>query len=458
MRTVDKDRVSKYVLRRFSAALMLLIFSLCLSETVIAAFGSGNSSKMLLIGMKAGGAGKPAGDIISRTDMESLKQALPDAAVSYMGSDTSAISAGGKKIPVDLQLTGHMYIRFLDIKITRGSYFTYEASKHGRNVAVISENLAERLFSTYDVIGRYVYLFENQKYKIAGLYKDVGFAASHLLSEGTERVYIPFESREGIPGTQIDTVLIKDTSMDNDRFRVRRLELLLKGMGIDPGSYKISDFYDSDTIVSQMHYLFIFMAGIPVIWFILRFAAGRVRSSFGRLSEELDRMYFSELLRNKKREFMSMLSIIIGAAILIAAVFFTIRFKPYLGSGMIPSVFRETPGYLPSQFEIRYMAYFIITFVLFFIMSSAFAATFSYLRLGVLIGCNVRSGVRSCLISLAVSAALALIAAAATGLNFIFPFKGLLIISGFILSAYGSEYQKHDCSTGREGISCVRIK
>lgn len=455
---MDKDRVAKYVLKRFSVALMLLIFSLCLSETVITAFGSGNSSKMLLIGIKAGDAGQPADDIITQTDVDSLKQALPDAAVSYVGSDTSAISAGGKTIPVDLQLTGHMHINFLDIKIIRGSYFTYEASKHGRNVAVISENLAEKLFSTYDVIGRYVYLYGNQKYKIVGLYKGRGFVVSQLLSVRTEKVFIPFESHEGTTGTKIDTVLIKDASLDNEKFRVHRLELLLKGMGIDPGSYRISDFYDSDTIVSQMHYLFIFIAGMPVIWFILRLAAGRVRSTFGRLSKKLDSMYFSELLRNQKRELMSILLIIIGAAIPAAAVFFTIRFKPYIGSGMIPSVFRMAPGYLPSQFEISYMAYFIIAFVLFLMMLSAFAATFSYLRLAVLVGCNARSGAGTCLISLAVSTLLALIVVSATGFNFYFPIKGLLIISGFILSAYCSESQKHGCPIVWEGISCMHVK
>ncbi len=455
---MDKDKVTKYVLKRFSAALMLLILSLCLSETIITSFGSGDSSKMLMIGIKAGAAGQPTDDIFKLTDVESLKQALPDAAISYIGGDTSAISAGGKTIPVDLQLTGHMHVSFLDMKITRGSYFTYEAAKHGRNVAVISENLAEKLFSTYDVIGRSVYLYGNQKYKIAGLYKGAGFVASHLFSESTEKVYIPFESREGTPRTKIATVLIKDASLDNEKFRVHRLELLLKGMRLDPGSYRIIDFYDSDTIVSQMHYLFIFIAGIPVIWFILRLAAGRVRSSSGRLSKKLDSMYFSELLRNKKRELMSIPLIIIGAAIPVAVVFFTIRFKPYLGSGMIPSVFRMTPGYLPSRFEIRYMVYFIIAFVLFFIMSSAFAATFSYLRLAVLVGCNARSGAGSCLISLAVSTVLALIVVSATGLNFSFPIKGLLIISGFILAAYCSESQKHGCPTGREGISCMHVK
>lgn len=98
----------------------------------------------------------------------------------------------------DVKIMGVNYkYPFLEpIHLVEGNFWAKQAQKEGRNVAVISKNLAATFFNSYEVVGENLQLGE-AIYRIVGVYEKPSSLFHTLTDFGDEIVYVPLTSSLG---------------------------------------------------------------------------------------------------------------------------------------------------------------------------------------------------------------------------------------------------------------------
>jgi len=273
---VEKGIFKGYAAKKLIFSLALLLVLVAVSESIAAEFRSfsENSHEMVEINTNRADSGY-APKLIRYGHISTLKGRFPEGSVSFSSRLDSIMKQGGFSVPVRVILTDESYPTVSGMKIIRGSYFNSSALTYGRNVAVISRELAERLFMSIDAIGNEVTLFD-ESYVIVGLYEPSKTLLSLLGSYGTEVVYVPFTSYLESGNLTVDTVSIHDRKLGEAVFKQYQVgDILRKELRVQAEAYRIIDYYGSDTIVSQWLGLFLFLVALAV-FFMLLGIAGRV--------------------------------------------------------------------------------------------------------------------------------------------------------------------------------------
>lgn len=344
-----KERVFKgYAVKKLILSLTLLLVLVVASGSVAAEFSaySGNGDERVDINLEqADDAGTT--ELIGYRHIAPLRERFPEGVVSFSSRRDTMLTRGQVALPVRVCLTDESYPAFSGLKIIRGTYFSSKALALGRNVAVISRDLAERLFMSTDAVGNEITLFD-ETYTIVGLYQQPKTLLSLLGSDGSERVYVPFTSHMEMGSLPVETIFIRDRSLGEAGFKETMMEdILRKEMGIQTGAYRIIDYYGTETMASQWLSLFLFLAALWTALLLL--------GSSGRLLGEmkdfvvagLRQDYLSGFLR---KQFVRVLS-------------YTGRLLGLVGLSVLLAIFARPRVYIPSQY-LPYDNIFDISFYL----------------------------------------------------------------------------------------------
>ena len=90
--------------------------------------------------------------------------------------------------------TNGYYDEVQSLKVKWGRYFTETAVREGRNLVVISTQLAEQLYRTRDGVGNLLYM-NHTYYQVVGIYEKNATLWEKLFDDGIERIYIPIQSQ-----------------------------------------------------------------------------------------------------------------------------------------------------------------------------------------------------------------------------------------------------------------------
>ncbi len=276
------------------------------------------------------------GKFMNFGDIAALKFWL-DADVSYMDEKDSRLGAKGVSYPVKKVSVGRYSEPFLDIKLTRGAFFTRTQHREGIRAAIISEKMAVRLFLTHDIIGNEIDI-DGSKYIIVGLYKEKVSLLSFIYSDGFERVYIPFESIPGYENLPIKTVFIKGEKLEKVTFKSEEIKTALpRILRVIPQNYIITDFYNSHRIISQPLSLFIFLMGVWSCCILAGYFINFISYNSKYIRSKMQRAYLKEFLLTRKGY---ITAAILGGLLIVSAAFLIfklVNFKGYMPNDFIPA-------------------------------------------------------------------------------------------------------------------------
>ncbi|MCL2814726.1 MAG: ABC transporter permease [Oscillospiraceae bacterium] len=166
-------------------------------------------------------------------------------------------SAGGIFASVGIISTDENYADFHPLNMKSG--------KFDNTGAVISENLANKLFKSIDIIGARFYLFDLE-ITVAGVYKPDKSFLTRISSDGKDYIIVPY-SLNLTQNNEVGYLYIKDETSGNIcTTEEMELDLLLKGK---LGNYEKFDLSENKKIVSQFKDILFFLIG--VILFIVLF-------------------------------------------------------------------------------------------------------------------------------------------------------------------------------------------
>lgn len=295
---MNPDNVRRIASRKIILALVLLLTLLVTSDSIAAEFAAlaGDSDTRAEINrIRANPADLSSN--LDYTHIEALERMFPTGHVSYMSEVESVVSVPRIELGVTVDLTDENYGAYAGLPVTRGVYFDADAMRFGRNVAVISETLAEKLFMSLKVIGNDIRLLD-QTYTIIGLYRQNESLCALLGSDGKDRVFVPFTSHSDMMRLPIDTLFIKDPALADEKFKENMLSsALVKETGVKRGAYRILDFFGSETLVSQWNDLILFVMAAWMGVMFIKHAGYVIRLKAAELRRSLNEYYFSELIR-----------------------------------------------------------------------------------------------------------------------------------------------------------------
>ena len=103
--------------------------------------------------------------------------------------------------------TNHYYKDVENIKLINGAFYGEQAVKERRNVVVISDQLAIKLFGSEKATGNSCDI-EGTKYQVIGVYKKFQGWWHIFLDDGRERVYFPITS-QAVKSSKVEAILIE---------------------------------------------------------------------------------------------------------------------------------------------------------------------------------------------------------------------------------------------------------
>lgn len=454
MRSLDNIKIQRYSIHRLIITLSLLFF-LVISINSVSLEINNTYKNDYASRMEINIANNYVDQqkLIKSKDIEDLSIDFPNGSISYMNESEGIVEANHFIFPIKIVSSSENLAKFLGLDILRGCFFNSEQYQYGNKVAVISDNLAYKLFTSHNVIGNEI-LISGVKYKIIGLYKSERSSLSELASDGIERVYIPFNSVTSEGSQALNTLFIKDDTLKEKSFRVHYVEeTLKKTLGIEPNTYRINDFYDSSIYISQPLLLFIFFIGVLLIIMLIKYFLKYLKLGYSNLKSGLKSNYFLQLLFKWK---FRILLYLIGVGLVIFIIiktFGTIKFKVTIPTEYIPvdNIFdfnfyanklkdaiyklNSNVGYIPTQMEIFLRYSLLVIYISILLLLINFIAVLSSIKLNKLSSesaTNQMSVFVALALSILLGSALSFIFSLICGVKYIIPVKEMLILIAFL--------------------------
>ncbi|MDP4181850.1 MAG: ABC transporter permease [Bacillota bacterium] len=380
-------------------------------------------------------------------NLENIKRKITGYEMSYISELDTFVEANNRSFPVNACLTDNSFSLFSDINIVKGSFFNESTSENGFNAALISEDLAEKLYGSYDIIGNKIELF-NEKYKITGIYRNNKSIISFLSSDGVDRIYIPFKSYSAFKDLPVKTVFFSSEELENTAFRDNYIRNMF---GIDNNLYKINDYYSNQDIVDLLNNLFIFIIGIWIIIVGIRLAS-YFKSVYAYTKRSLEKVYLKEMINNEKGILLKSVLIVFGSISFILVIVNLIKFKVNIPTDYIPldnildfnfyferlrmhiSDSNLSAGYIPTRLETFYSNVSKLKLISFTLCMVSFLFTISFLKIIQIVNLEKRQLLIVFIMPVIIAVMLSLSFSYLFSITFSFPFKEVIIIYFFIFT------------------------
>ncbi len=174
-------------------------------------------------------------------DAEAFAHLPGVAAIGPVLSDQQVLSVRGQPVNVDVLGTTASYARVRNMLAVTGRFLTEQEDVNGEKVAVLSQDLAERLTSQRDVAPPTIRLYDLQ-FRVVGIYKEgVESAAAVQKSEAAGMTaIIPFSTFRSLSQKHaVDVVYMQAESADAVPTVTRGVREVLRARHRDIGNFAI---------------------------------------------------------------------------------------------------------------------------------------------------------------------------------------------------------------------------
>jgi hypothetical protein len=290
-----------------------------------------------------------------------------------------------------------------------------------------------------------------------------------LASDGSERVYIPFNSMINNGSKALNTVFVKDDSLKDKPFRVHTMEETLKEcLRLEQNMYRINDFYDNSIYTAQPLSLFVFLVGVLLICLIIKYLIKYFKFGYSNLRNGLKSNYFIEIIIKWK---LRIPVFIIGAGLIlliIGVTFLTIRFKGTIPAEYIPvdNIFdfgfyadklkdaiyklNSNVGYVPTQMEILFRNNLLVIYSSVLLLLINFITAMSAIKLNKFTSDSIADQMKAFAVLVAstlIGSALSFVICLACGIKYAIPVKEMLILIIFLSVKLINEKKIDDVSS-----------
>ncbi len=221
-------------------------------------------------------------------------------------------------------LTNHSFFNLSNIKLS-GDGITQVHIENKNKVAVISKDLAVKLFFTTECIGRKLTL-NNADYIVNGVYYPENKSPLNILSrDSSERVYIPYTCDENYTQREIQTLIYDNNSRSTP----------LIGQ-ICVSQYHLTNLYEKERVIESLVHLILLFIFLITSGVVLYLRSALLKRLTGEIRRNLSTHYFTKSLISIPHKYLLYLLAGVIIPVLIILVFIKADFSIYIVSKYIP--------------------------------------------------------------------------------------------------------------------------
>jgi hypothetical protein len=245
--------------------------------------------------------------------------------LSRKTGDISTKNNTGLSEKVNIIFTDDKFPMVHNINLLKGSFFSNDNPLNVSEKIIISDNLANSLFKSYDVIGNEI-VISGKKKIISGIYITENNIFSELASNGQETVFVSIEGQTDSPDSmEIERIYFKGLNGEINNIDIREFDVLT---GEKLKYYQKTDLFSSKSLLKQMINIMFLIAGVIVILkLILIFI-----KSFENIIYGLEKKNYNVKAVNIRINII----ICLICLMLIILIFALCTFKLYIPDGLLP--------------------------------------------------------------------------------------------------------------------------
>jgi hypothetical protein len=302
-------------------------------------------------------------------DMHILEEhAFKNRDIAYSAVDSINVIYNSESTKVDIYGVNSKYNKFHGMKLKVGRFLNPE--DENRNVAIIDEAVANKLFGNDKVIGMYIELY-TYKFKIIGVVEKGTSLLDTLADNGYGKIYIGvsqlLELNTKVKITSLD---VKTTDSSTIGKNLDELSSALTGIGKNSLNYKITDLNIEKALIQQKSKISVFITGLVLIAILLLKVKKIFETIYKIINSSLKENYLTKALWINFKILLIEITKLLILFFFIALIWSKIKFNLYIPSEYIPSDLTDTTfytdlfkskiqasflneGYIKTQMEIK---------------------------------------------------------------------------------------------------------
>ena len=268
---------------------------------------------------------------------------------SYKMQAEVPVQAGKRSEAVQVAGIGGKYTDFTTLWLSEGSMMTERSMSEDSNVVVLSEDLAERLFGSTDVMGMEITI-RNKKLRIIGVYQKDNHLLEWMTSGTKPEVLLPAGVLSDLlPDLRVGMIELEasDAIVSGER----DVQVVLQANQLPLNSYTIQIGEHKMRLMQQLPRLLPSLAGFLVIGLTLLLMRKLLLHVFRRLRSALQTGYASDALRQERRLIWTRVTACLSLAGMVVMLWPYTRYSFYIPSEMIPERWIDLDFFKTKLFE-----------------------------------------------------------------------------------------------------------
>jgi len=322
-----------------SAKLFLSLFLITCMITVLNSLGATFDKKIMgkmEKRVEATYMGENSGDGISIKEYEKIKENYDEWEISAAIELqlTARTESGARSLDSKVLLTDEGYKNFFPyINMIKGSFLDKASCREGMSEAVVSSELARKLYMTDNINGNSIIL-GNKSYKIVGVYEANRGILFDLTDDIYERIFIPYSSYE----TEKSIDYLVANGLKFKQGKVYSFEEVIDNSLRRRASsgFVIRDYNKYNVIIAQIEDILLFLLGLLCIIFLIRQIIMLIKKAVNFYKLKLRDAYLAELIRRNAILAISNIVMLISFVAVVVVIGRLIRFEFYIPDKYIP--------------------------------------------------------------------------------------------------------------------------
>lgn len=241
----------------------------------------------------------------------------------------------GKDIKTKAVLTDENFCSLYSYKLVEGNKIDYHSVQNGAKIAVISDILANDLYKSTKVIGNVININE-ENYKIVGVYKTNNSFTYNISNDGYERIIIPYSAYIS-PNKKENILIDVFTTMETDENSSRKINNeLMEILGPNLSLYNMENYTLWKKIIFQYTKILCFLIGSYGIVVLIKLLVKYFKNFITLFKESLKNNYFCEVIKENKKEILTIWTKVVPCLVGIISIFSLIKFNVVINDKYLP--------------------------------------------------------------------------------------------------------------------------
>ncbi len=297
----------------FTTLITALVFFLCL-------YFSGNAQAQLPSITQMNYNLKSDDLPLTIKDIENLSQRISFKQVSFC---TELEQVNVKEESVTPVLTNEFYFEIYG-QALNGSGITKENIENKDKVAVISSNLALKLFFNTDAVGKTVTL-NDEVYTICGVIQENDNIINRLSGDGKQRIYIPYTCYSGYDSCDVNTI-----SYDNSASSAPLIEQM------NLSQYHSINFSEKAKVIKSFEHIIFLILFIALCFIALKIWYRICKKLIETIKENLRDNYFLKSIKTIPLKYILLIITALGIPAVLLSIFLISDFSIFIIPRYIP--------------------------------------------------------------------------------------------------------------------------